>query len=100
MAATYIFTTPVYQRRIPIMPGLAALMNYSVALLRIDGQWVEAEFPSESQINSADYYFPGGYELSVSLAEAAALAAGGYPVDGSAVAPVVDVATVDLAVVS
>lgn len=96
----YTFNAPVYQRRMPIMPGLAALINYSVALMRIDGEWVETEFPSEQQINAADYYFPGGVQLTVTADEAAALVAGGYPVDGGGAAPVVDLAIVDLTSVS
>lgn len=75
---TVIFRPPVYQRRMPIMPGLAALINYSVALLRINGQWVETEFPSEQQINAADLYFPGGYENEIDLATAALLTNAGY----------------------
>lgn len=82
-----IFRPPVYQRRMPIMPGLAALINYSVALLRINGQWVETEFPSEQQINAADLYFPGGYENEIDMATAALLTNAGYiggPTSGGA----------------
>lgn len=77
---TYRFQTPVMQRRMPVMAGLAALINYSPALLRIDGQWVEAEFPSEQQIVRADIYLPGGYELVVDHDTASALVSGGFTV--------------------
>lgn len=76
-----IFRPPIVQRRMPVMPGLAALINYSPALLRINGQWVQTEFPSEGQVTAADYYFPGGYELTIDAATAAVLTAAGYSVD-------------------
>lgn len=75
-----IFRAPIYQRRYPLIPPLTVLMNYSVALLRIQGQWVEAEFPTEEQINASEYYFPGGYEIPVDAATAAVLTAAGYTV--------------------
>lgn len=81
---TAIFRAPMYQRRYPLMPPLTVLLNYSVALLRIQGQWVETEFPTEEQINAADYYFPGGYDIPVDDATAAVLTAAGYAVDTGA----------------
>lgn len=78
-----IFRAPIHQRRYPLMPPLTVLMNYSVALLRIQGQWVETEYPTEEQINAADYYFPGGYEIPVDDVTAAVLTAAGYTVDGT-----------------
>lgn len=77
---TAIFRTPIYQRRYPVIPPLTALMNYSKAVLRIGGEWVEAEFPTEEQVNASDYYFPGGYEIPVDAATAAVLTAAGYTV--------------------
>lgn len=75
-----VFRTPIYQRRYPVIPPLTALINYSKAVLRIQSQWIETEWPTEEQINSADYYFPGGYEIPVDAATAAVLTAAGYTV--------------------
>lgn len=76
-----VFRTPYLQRRVPVIAPVVALMNFSVAVLRIQGQWVETEWPSEEQIKAADYYFPGGYEIPVDPATAAVLIAAGYTVD-------------------
>jgi hypothetical protein len=76
----YVFSGVTIQRRIPIMAGLAALINFSAALLRIDGEWVETEFPSEQQLAAADLYFPGGYDTVVDTATADLLIASGYTV--------------------
>lgn len=76
-----IFRTPYVQRRMPISPPLSALINFSVAVLRIGGQWVETEYPTEEQINAADLYFPGGHENPVDPATAAILTAAGYQVN-------------------
>lgn len=97
-----IFRTPYVQRRMPISPPLTALINFSVAVLRINGQWVETEYPSEDQINSADLYFVGGYENPVDDATAQTLIAAGYivtnrppPADNNSVGTaLVDTATV------
>lgn len=75
-----IFRTPIYQRRYPVIPPLTALINYSKAVLRIGGQWIETEWPTEEQINGSDYYFPGGYDIAVDAATAAVLTAAGYTV--------------------
>lgn len=69
------------QRYVPLSPPLVALMNYSKAILRINGEWVEAEFPAEQQINAADIYIPGGYETLVDDATADLLIAAGYTVE-------------------
>lgn len=76
-----IFRAPIYQRLMPISPPLMARMNYSKAVLRIQGQWVETEWPSADQIDAADYYFPGGHEIPVDQATADVLTAAGYTVD-------------------
>lgn len=76
-----VFRTPYVQRRMPIAPPLTALINFSVAVLRIGGQWVETEYPTEEQINAADLYFPGGHENPVNQATANILTAAGYVVD-------------------
>lgn len=76
-----IFHTPYVQRRMPVFPPLYALINFSLAVLRINGQWVEVEYPTEEQINAADLYFPGGHENPVDQGTAAILTAAGYTVD-------------------
>lgn len=69
------------QRHMPVIPPVVALINYSKAILRINGEWVEAEFPAAQQIEAADIYVPGGYETPVDDALAAILTAAGYTVD-------------------
>lgn len=79
--ARRVFLTPYVQRRVPISPPLTALLNFSLAVLRIQGQWVETEYPSEEQIDAADIYFPGGYEHDVDADMALVLKAAGYEVN-------------------
>lgn len=69
------------QRHVPVIPPVVALINYSKAILRINGEWVEAEYPAAQQIEAADIYVPGGYETPVDDALAAILIAAGYTVD-------------------
>lgn len=69
------------QRHMPVIPPLVALVNFSKAILRINGEWVEAEFPAAQQIEAADIYVPGGYETPVDDALADILTAAGYTVD-------------------
>lgn len=76
-----VFRTPIYQRRYPVIPPVTALINFSKAVLRIGGQWVETEWPTEEQINASDFYFPGGYEIPVDQATADVLTAAGYSVE-------------------
>lgn len=76
-----VFRTPIYQRRYPVIAPVTALINYSKAVLRIAGQWVETEWPTEDQINASDFYFPGGYEIPVDQATADVLTAAGYSVE-------------------
>lgn len=77
----FLFLGKQFQRRMPIMAGLAALINFSASVLRIDGQWVDAEFPSEQQLAAADLYFPGGYQNIIYDVDVAdALIAAGYDV--------------------
>lgn len=97
---TTVFSGPVRQRRMPIMPGLAALINYSPAVLRIGGEWIETEYPSEQQINAADYYFPGGYEIPVDDATAALLASAGYIPTSAVADSAADTAIVDVSLVA
>lgn len=76
-----VFRAPIYQRRMPVIPPVTALINYSKAVLRINGEWIETEWPTESQVDASDYYFPGGYEIPVDQAAKDALTAAGYTVD-------------------
>lgn len=78
---TTIFKGVLAQRLVPLSGALVALMNYSKAVMRINGEWVEAEVPSQSQIDAADLYFPGGYETIVDHTTATLLTAAGYTVD-------------------
>lgn len=78
---TYVFRTPYVQRRVPVIPPVNALMNFSLAVLRINGQWVETEYPSEQQIDAADLYFPGGHDNIVDAATALILQGAGYTLD-------------------
>lgn len=80
---TYFFRTPIIQRRMPVIPPLTALINYSVAVLRINGEWVETEWPTEEQIDAADYYFPGGRENIVDGTTALVLQAAGYTLEST-----------------
>lgn len=89
-SGTWIFNTPYVQRRMPVIPPLTALINYSLAVLRISGQWVETEYPTEEQVTAADRYYEGGRIHMVGPAEAAELAVAGYTVEAvedSAAAP-------------
>lgn len=81
----FIFRGVLAQRRYVVIPPLTALLNYSKAVLRIQGQWVETEFPTEEQLALADLYFPGGYDTPVDTDTAALLRTAGYTVDEIAV---------------
>lgn len=76
-----VFRGVLIQRRVPLSPPVVALLNFSKAVMRIAGEWVEAEFPTESQINAADLYFPGGYNTEIDQTTADVLTAAGYTVD-------------------
>jgi hypothetical protein len=75
-----VFIPPFKQRRVPLGNGtaLAALLNYGLAVYRIDGQWYESEFPPPSAFELADLFFPGGHIIPVDAATAAILNAAGY----------------------
>jgi len=76
-----VFRSPIYQRRYPVIAPVTALINYSKAVLRIAGEWVETEWPTQEQVDASDYYFPGGYEIPVDQATADVLTAAGYSVE-------------------
>lgn len=80
LAVRHVFIPPNVQRYVPVIPPVNALMNFGLAVLRIDGQWIETEYPSEEQLDAADLYFPGGYEFPVDSATADLLTAAGYTV--------------------
>jgi hypothetical protein len=77
---TTVFIPPITQRRVPLdgNGALVALMNFGLAVYRIDGQWFEAEFPPPSAWELADLFFEGGHMHSVDDATAALLNAAGY----------------------
>lgn len=77
---TTVFIGPVVQRRVPIdgMGSLAPLMNFGLAVFRIDGQWYESEFPPPAAFEEADLFFPGGHINPVDDDTAAILIAAGY----------------------
>lgn len=79
-AGRLVFRGVLAQRRMPLSPPLTALINYSKAVLRINGEWIDLEYPAAEQIEAADIYFPGGYETPVDDATAALLTAAGYVV--------------------
>lgn len=80
-SGTWLFTPPSVQRYVPVLPPVMALMNFGLAVLRINGQWVETEYPSEQQVTAADRYYEGGHIHMVGPDEAAELAAAGYTVE-------------------
>lgn len=53
---------------------------YGLTVLRINGVWVETEWPTEQQLEAADLWFPGGTICTVDGDTADALAAAGYEV--------------------
>lgn len=77
----FVFRGPIYQRRYPVIPPVTALINYSKAVLRIAGEWVETEWPTAEQVDAADIYLPGGHEIEVDAATASELSAAGYTVE-------------------
>lgn len=80
LAVRYVFSPPYVQRYVPVIPPVNALMNFGLAVLRIDGQWVETEYPTEQQLDAADLYFPGGHDNPVDIPTATLLTAAGYTV--------------------
>lgn len=74
------FTPPYTVRTFPMDGALRGQLQFGLAVLRIDGAWVETEFPTEQQVLGSDLYFPGGYVHTVDDATAAVLTAAGYEV--------------------
>jgi hypothetical protein len=74
------FTPPYVHRHYPIEGALVATYQFGLAVLRVDGQWIETEFPSERQVAEADYFYSGGSIHEVDADTAAVLTAAGYDV--------------------
>lgn len=74
------FTPPFTVRTFPMDGALRAQLQFGLAVLRIDGAWVETEFPTEEQVAAADLYYEGGRLHTVDDASAAVLTAAGYEV--------------------
>lgn len=79
----YTFIPPNFVRRVPLSGALIAEILFSRAILRIDGEFVETEFPSEAQVNAADLYYEGGHIHTIDSSAAAVLTAAGYEVSTS-----------------
>lgn len=73
-----VFIPPYIQRRVPILGSLSALMNFGLAVYRINGEWFENEHPSWQELDAADLYFPGGHINPVDAATAQILTDAGY----------------------
>lgn len=74
------FTPPFVVRQHVIDGGLRGSLQYGLAVLRINGEWVETEFPTWEQEQDAELYFRGGSTHVVDPDTATALAAAGYEV--------------------
>lgn len=72
------FTPPFIVREHIISGALRGALQYGITVMRIAGEWVEAEFPSWEQESSADVLLRGGTECTVDEATAADLTAAGY----------------------
>lgn len=55
-------------------------LSRGISVLKIDGEYYEARFPTQDDIASADIFYQGGHEYEVTSAEKAALEAVGYTV--------------------
>lgn len=76
----YRFTPPVVAEA-PVGPGRLFSyykMNRGVTVLVTDGVVSEVRFPSQEEIDAADYAYIGGHEYVISADEAAVLTAAGY----------------------
>lgn len=75
-----IFVPPFIVRRVPMSPPLYAELQFGVTVMRIAGEWVEAEFPTYQQESTADLFFRGGCVHTIDDDTAAVLTAAGYEV--------------------
>jgi hypothetical protein len=74
------FTTPFTVRQFRIDGALRGSLQFGLSVMRIGGEWVETEFPTEDQAEAADLYFHGGHIHTIDDATAAILTAAGYEV--------------------
>lgn len=74
------FIPPFVIRRHRIDGALFGDLQYGITVMRIDGAWVEAEFPSWEQESSADLLFRGGHVHEIDEDTAASLIAAGYTI--------------------
>lgn len=82
IAQLRFFYPPYVQRRVPLAAdsALVALMNFGLAVYRVNGQWFESEYPPPSAFTDADLFFEGGHEHLVDADTAALLNAAGYDI--------------------
>lgn len=78
--ARYRFAPPFVVRHHRIEGGLIGSLQYGLCVMRINGEWVESEFPSWEQEQAADLVYRGGTVNEVPASAAAALLAAGYEV--------------------
>lgn len=74
------FIPPFITRHHIISGALRGSLQYGLAVMRINGEWVESEFPSWEQTQAADLFFAGGSEHEVDGDVAAALIEAGYTI--------------------
>lgn len=74
----YKFVPPFKVRHHVISGALRGSLQYGITVMRIAGEWVEAEFPSWEQETQADVLLRGGTECTVDESTATDLVAAGY----------------------
>lgn len=77
-APTYVLRPPSYIKNVPFWPPMVVGVPQGLAVLRIDGVWINTEVATQDQIDAADYYFPGGSDHEVDEATAVLLTNAGY----------------------
>lgn len=75
-----LFQPPFVVREVRMEGALRMQLKYGLTVLRIDGAWVETEWPTQQQLEAADLWFPGGTVSTVDEITAAALLAAGYEI--------------------
>lgn len=78
--ASYTFIPPYVVRNVPMEGLLRMHIKYGVSVLRINGEWVETEHPTEQQARDADLHFQGGTINQIDATTAQALVAAGYDI--------------------
>lgn len=74
------FIPPSAERIVPMEGLLRMKIWQGLSVLRIAGEWIETEAPSEEMEETADLYFRGGNIYTVDDDTAAVLTAAGYEV--------------------